>query len=320
LRILITGINGFVGGHLADFLYKKGDKDEILGIDLNTADFSSRFGGSLENIRLINMDLTCREEVDKAIKEFKPEQVYHLAAQASVSQSWINPVDTFRINVFGGVNILESIRKSYAICKFLAVCTAEEYGIMKDTGSAITEEEKILPTNPYAISKAAFDFFATTYFSAYRIPVYVSRSFNHIGPGQSDMFVCSDFAKQIAEIEKGLREPVIYVGNLSAYRDFLDVRDVVKAYYFIINKGKAGDVYNICSGEKQRISDLLDILISLSSSKNIEIKTDSSKLRPIDNEIIYGDNTKLRNHTGWKQDFTIRQALKDTLEYWRKKA
>lgn len=319
MRILITGINGFVGGHLAEFLYKKDNDCEILGIDLNTADFHDRFQERMKKVSLANIDLTDSAKVEEIIKEFRPEQVYHLAAQASVSQSWKNPIETFRINVFGGVNILESIRKFYAICKFLSVCTAEEYEIMKNNGGAITEEAKISPSNPYAISKAAIDFFSTTYFGAYRIPVFVSRSFNHIGPGQSDRFVCSDFAKQIAQIEKGLRESIIYVGNLAAYRDFLDVRDVVKAYYYIINKGKAGEVYNICSGEKQKISDLLDILISLSTIKNIEIKTDSQKLRPIDNEVVYGDNSKLKKHTGWSQDFTIKQALKDTLEYWRQK-
>ena len=273
----------------------------------------------MENTSLANIDLTDTAKVEKLIKEFRPEQVYHLAAQASVSQSWNDPIETFRVNVFGGVNILESIRKYYAICKFLSVCTAEEYEIMQNSACAITEESKISPSNPYAISKAALDFFSTTYFDAYKIPVFVSRSFNHIGPGQSDRFVCSDFAKQIAEIEKGLREPTIYVGNLAAYRDFLDVRDVIKAYYCIMNKGKAGEIYNICSGEKQKISELLDILVSLSTAKKIEIKTDSLKLRPIDNEIVYGDNSKLKKHTGWTQDFTIKQALKDTLEYWREK-
>lgn len=320
MRILITGINGFVGRHLANFLQNNSiGNDEIIGIDLNTADFYKYFQKDMGNIKLVNIDLTDSLKVQKLIKEFKPEQVYHLAAQASVSESWKNPIETFKINVFGAINILESIRKYYAICKFLSVCTAEEYKIMENNGDAITEESMIYPTNPYAISKAAMDFFSTTYFMAYKIPVFVSRSFNHIGPGQSDRFVCSDFAKQIAEIEKGLKEPKIYVGNLAAYRDFLDVRDVIKAYYYIMNKGKAGEVYNICSGQKYKIADLLDILLSFSTVKNIEIKIDSSKLRPIDNEVIYGDNSKLKKHTGWTQDYSIHQALKDTLEYWRQK-
>ncbi|MDD5659277.1 MAG: GDP-mannose 4,6-dehydratase [Actinomycetota bacterium] len=319
MRILITGINGFVGGHLANYLCGMNGNDEIVGLDINTCNFYERFKGEANKIKLINVDLTDSGKVEELIKDYKPEHVYHLAAQASVSESWKNPIETFKVNVFGGINILESIRKYYAICKFLSVCTAEEYELMKNNGSAITEDVKINPTNPYAISKAALDYFSTTYFLAYKIPVFVSRSFNHIGPGQSERFVCSDFAKQIAEIEKGLREPVVYVGNLAAYRDFLDVRDVIKAYYYIVNKGKAGEVYNICSGQKQKISDLLDILLSYSKTGSIEIKTDNLKLRPIDNEIIFGDNSKLKKHTGWSPDYTIKQALKDTLEYWRQK-
>lgn len=319
MRILITGINGFVGVHLANLLSRYDPSCNIVGVDLNVDNFFEKYNGDQNKVELLNIDLTNSVKVEEIIKDFKPEQIYHLAAQASVSDSWKNPIGTFRNNVFGGINILESIRKFYAICRFLCVCTAEEYGIMNYNGAPIKEDFKISPTNPYAISKAALDFFSTTYFLAYKIPVFVSRTFNHIGPGQSDRFVCSDFAKQIAEIEKGYRKPEIYVGNLAAYRDFLDVRDVVKAYYFIMNKGKPGEVYNICSGEKIRISDLLDILLSYSKVKNIAVKTDNLKLRPIDNEVIYGDNTKIKMHTGWKPDFSIDQALKDTLQYWRSK-
>jgi len=317
LKILITGINGFVGVHLANHIAKTEKSYEIAGADLNTKGFFDKFGGDKNDIKLLDIDLTDKEKVDELIKDFNPSQVYHLAAQASVSNSWKNPVDTFKNNVFGGVNLLESIRINNPKCSFLCVCTAEEYGMMNHLDSAISEDSIIYPTNPYAISKAALDFFSTTYYLAYKIPIFVTRSFNHIGPGQSENFVCSDFAKQIAEIEKGLKKPEVYVGNLDAYRDFLDVRDVVNAYYYIMNKGKPGQVYNICSGEKIKIRYLLEILISLSSKKNISVKIDSTKLRPVDNEIIYGDNSKLKNHTGWMPKYSIEEALKDTLDYWR---
>ncbi|MDD3519871.1 MAG: GDP-mannose 4,6-dehydratase [Actinomycetota bacterium] len=317
MKILITGINGFVGTYLANHILKIDDSCEITGIDIRTGNFFDKFKGDKKRVRLFDIDLIDKNRIEKLIKSLLPDQIYHLAAQASVSSSWKDPVDTFKNNVFGGINLLESVRQYNDKCAFLSVCTAEEYGISKNLSAAISEESRIYPTNPYAISKAALDFFSTTYYLAYKIPVFVSRSFNHIGPGQSDNFVCSDFAKQIAQIEKCLRKPEISVGNLNAYRDFLDVRDVVNAYYHIMNKGKSGEVYNICSGEKTKISDLLKILISFSKEKNISVKIDSSKLRPVDNEIIYGDNSKIKKHTGWMPEYSIKEALKDTLDYWR---
>jgi len=213
--------------------------------------------------------------------------IYHLAAQASVKNSWGNPVETFQTNVFRGIYLMEAMKKYCPECKMLMACTAEEYGesdILE--GNAITEDFKIYPSNPYAISKAALDFFASTYQKIYNLNIYISRSFNHIGPGQSDSFVTSDFAKQIAEIETGSRNPVIYVGNIDVYRDFLDVRDVVRAYECIVHNGIAGQAYNVCSGKKRKISEILDILISLSSNKNIAVKVDDKKLRPIDLNLI----------------------------------
>ncbi len=317
MKILITGINGFVGTYLANHLSKIDNSSIIAGIDISTGSFFDKYKGDKKNVKLFDIDLTDEKNVEQLIKDFLPDQIYHLAAQASVSNSWKEPVNTFKNNVFGGINLLESIRKHNNRCRFLSVCTAEEYGIFENSSEPIREEARIYPTNPYAISKAALDFFSITYYLGYKIPVFVSRSFNHIGPGQSDDFVCSDFAKQIAQIEKKLRKPEIFVGNLEAYRDFLDVRDVVNAYYYIMNKGKPGEVYNICSGEKIRISDILKILISFSKEKKISVKIDSSKLRPVDNEIIYGDNGKIKKHTGWMPGYSIKEALKDTLYYWR---
>ena len=264
-------------------------------------------------------DLTHREKIFSIIKKFKPDQVYHLAAQSSVSYSWEDPVETFRINVFGGINILEGLKIFCPECRILMACTAEEYGEADSPDKPVDEQFRIFPQNPYAISKSALDFLSSVYYGAYKLPVFTSRAFNHIGPGQSERFVCSDFARQIALIESGKQEPEIWVGNIQSERDFLDVRDAVKAYYFIINKGTAGQVYNVCSGRKLKISDLLDMLISFSKRSDIKVKIDPKKLRAIDVKSMYGDNSKLKNHTGWVPGYSIEMSLKDTLDYWREK-
>jgi len=317
LKILITGIAGFVGEHLASFLMNEG-KHSITGIDLDFGNFNS--GGRLSReIELVRVDLTDRDRVFNVIKKLKPDQIYHLAAQSSVSYSWENPLETFRINVFGSINILESIRKHCPGCRLIAACTAEEYGEAEDKDKAIDENCNIYPENPYAVSKSSLDFLCSIYYKAYGLPVFIARSFNLIGPGQSEGFVASDFARQVALIEKGRQEPVIEVGNLEPYRDFLDVRDAVKAYYYIMNKEKSDQVYNICSGEKRRISELLDILLSISKRNDIKVKVDRSKFRLIDVRMIYGDNSKLKKQTGWSPDYSIEDSLRDTLVYWRKK-
>jgi len=314
LKILITGAAGFVGRHLLEYLKKEQD-NEILGVDKSFKNLNSN--SSFKDIEVWEADLTDKDSVFDIIKKFKPQQIYHLAAQSSVSYSWENPVETFRINVFGGINVLEGLRLFCPGCRILVVCTAEEYGEIDVGGKAIEENFEIYPQNPYAISKSALDFFTSVYHNAYQLAVFISRSFNHIGPGQSERFVCSDFARQIAMIEKGLQEPVINVGNLKAQRDFLDVRDAVSAYHCIVNKGKEGQIYNVCSGKKYKISDLLDMLISLSTRSDIKVDIDKSKFRAIDVGITYGSNSKLRAHTGWKSRYSIKRSLKDTIDYWR---
>ncbi len=316
MKILITGIAGFAGKHLTSYLAGEG-KHKIIGIDLSLKDFNPDNHG--QKIELEELDLTDRQKVFHIIKKFKPHQVYHLAAQSSVSYSWGNPVETFRINVFGGINILEGLKAFCPRCRVLMVCTAEEYGETEGEDKAINENFKIYPQNPYAISKSALDFFTSVYYKAYQLPVFISRSFNHIGPGQSERFVASDFARQVALIEKGSQDPVIMVGNIECFRDFLDVRDAVRAYNYIINKGSEGQVYNVCSGEKRKISDLLDILISLSKRRDVKVKVDRSKFRAIDVKIIYGDNSKLKAHTGWTPQYSVEESLRDTLNYWKQK-
>ncbi len=359
MKILITGACGFAGRHLTEYLLSgyefqmkalpehsnsAGVITSITGVD-NSACPGPSFNtentfNSLENnpdglqntitgsqisagkrIDFISADLRDSEKMEGIIKDIMPDRIYNLAAQASVGNSWKEPVKTFEINVLAGINLLEAVRKYCPRCRVLFACTAEEYAPLKNNADiAILEDFAIGPCNPYAISKAAIDFFASTYQEAYDLPIYISRSFNHIGPGQSERFVTADFAKQIAEIESKKKAPEISVGNLAVFRDFLDVRDAVRAYCFIIEKGESGEPYNVCSGIKISISDILEMMISLSKVKDIKITVDSSKLRPVDLKSVYGDNTKIKNHTGWKPAYNIKQTLADTLDWWRERS
>ena len=342
MRIIITGIAGFVGRHLLNHIIDLNSRNctgtennpassrlEILGADIytkgfNTEDFlkGAKFkcAGGYYKIDVLEIDLRNKKDVKSLINSFMPDAIYHLAAQSSVSDSWKNPVETFEMNVFGGINIFESAVKYCPSCKILVTCTAEEYDVKKNPSlKPVTEDFPIKPKNPYAISKAALDFFSLTFQQINNLYIYVSRSFNHTGPGQSERFVTSDFAKQVALIEKGLQKPVVYTGNLDVYRDFLDVRDVVRAYTSIVEKGKQGHVYNVCSGRRIKISKILEILISLSNVKNIKIEVDKNKIRPIDSASIFGDNSKLKEHTGWQPRYDISESLSDTLNWWRER-
>lgn len=308
MNIIITGAAGFVGKHLTCRLQK--DNHSILGIDVDTEGITSK-------IESKKADLTVPADAEGLVKEFSPDRIYHLAAQSSVSYSWQKPINTFKVNVFGGINLLDAVRKHQPRCRVLVVCTAEEYGPYQD--GAIQEDYNIFPQNPYAISKAALDFYSLTCSKAYGMSVFVTRSFNHIGPGQSDRFVASDFARQIARIEQGAASPVIKVGNLAAYRDFLDVRDVSAAYCYILERGRQGRPYNVCSGKKIKIEDMLATLIGFSSARDIEVEVDPEKFRPIDIVSIYGDNGRLKKDTGWTPGYDIKTSLLDTLDWWREK-
>ncbi|OQA20811.1 MAG: GDP-6-deoxy-D-mannose reductase [Actinobacteria bacterium ADurb.Bin346] len=345
MKVLITGACGFAGRHLIDYLLgsssspdKKVEKDKCLprkmplisAEDITAADItdysfnngcSAASAGKMERVNFIKADISIKKVVREIIKKIKPDRIYHLAGQPSVGYSWKDPVKTFEVNVIAGIQLLEAARSYSPDCRILIACTAEEYAPVKNDGdTAITENFHIGPSNPYAISKAAIDFFAATYQKAYGMPVFISRSFNHIGPGQSENFVTADFAKQIAEIEAGHKKPEVFTGNLEAYRDFLDVRDAVRAYCFITEYGKPGEPYNVCSGIKTRISDMLDMMISLSKVGKIKITVDKKKLRPVDVKSIYGDNTRIKNHTGWKPEYNIKHTLKDTLDWWRERS
>ena len=314
-KILITGASGFVGSHLLEYLLETGygnifgtyysDKGlETLGKNKNKANFAK-------------VDLKNEKETSELIGNIKPDIIYHLAAATSPSKSFSSPNETILNNILSQLNLLEALRKnSLTDCRILIASSAEVYGIVGKDDLPIDEETALNPTNPYAVSKIAQDFLGRQYFFSYNLKVIRVRPFNHIGPGQSPDFVVSSFAKKIAEIEKGKRKPVFPVGNLEAKRDFTDVRDMVRAYALLIEKGEAGDVYNIGSGVSSKISDILNKLLSLSNIK-VSIQKDSSLFRPADNPDLVCNYTKMEKLTGWKPEIKLEKTLEDTLDYWR---
>lgn len=315
MRILITGITGFVGSHLAELALEKGT--EVFG----TYRWRSRLDNIhhlLTKIRLIECDLRDAISVRNAVKEAKPDWIFHLAAQSFVPASWAAPADTMHINVIGTINLFEAVRQLELDCRILNAGSSEEYGLQFEHELPIKETNQLRPLSPYAVSKVAQDLLGWQYHRSYGMFIVRTRAFNHSGPRRPEAFVDSGFAWQIARIEAGLQEPVIYVGNLEAKRDFTDVRDIVRAYWLALEKGEPGEVYNICSGKAWSIKEVLDMLLSMAKVK-VEVRQDPAKMRPSDVPVLVGDSTKFRERTGWSPQITYEQTLRDMLDYWRAK-
>ncbi len=315
-KVLITGVTGFVGSHLADFLLKKSEI-KIYGIE--------RWRSKTENIdhikdliEISECDIRDATSVKKVITKVKPDYIFHLAAQSFVHSSWHAPAETLTTNILGELNIFEAVRELKLNCKIQIACSSEEYGMVYKNELPIRETNSLRPLSPYAVSKVAQDFLGYQYFNSYGIYVVRTRAFNHTGPRRGEVFATSNFAKQIALIEKGKQEPIIRVGNLKAVRDFTDVRDVVEAYWLSLQKCDAGEVYNICSGKGYAIKEVLQILLAASKAK-VQIKEDPGRLRPSDVMVLIGDSTKFRKKTGWKPKIAFEDTLKDLLDYWRNK-
>lgn len=314
-KVLITGITGFAGSYLAEHLLSLGEY-EVSGTYLTESSIKN-VSQIKDRINLISADLSKTENVFKIIGDTKPDVIFHLAALTSPAESFKNPVATLNNNISLQVNIFEAVRKFNLInTKILITSSADVYGRVAKEDLPIDEETPLMPTNPYSVSKIAQDFLGLSYFLAYKLQVIRVRPFNHIGPRQAPSFVVSAFAKQIAEIEKGKKEPVLSVGNLEAKRDFTDVRDMVKAYVLVVERGQVGDVYNIGSGISYKIADILNQLTSMSSAK-IEIKNDPTLFRPSDDPELVCDNNKFVKVTNWKPEISLEKTLKETLDYWR---
>jgi GDP-4-dehydro-6-deoxy-D-mannose reductase len=314
LRALITGANGFAGSHLAEYLLEHTDVAPY-GLGLGGQEHIAHLE---DKLIFYEGDLRDPEQVKEVLAEVRPDLIFHLAAQAYVGVSWKDPWATLANNIHAQLNVLQGMVDLSLPAKVMVVGSNEEYGLVKPGEMPVKETNPLRPDNPYGVSKIGQDMLGLQYYNSYGLHVVRVRPFNHIGPRQSDQFVASAFARQIAEAELGLREAVIHVGNLSTQRDFTDVRDVVRAYYLVLTKGRAGEVYNIGSGVPRLIGDLLDTLLKW-GELDIRVEVDPSRLRPSDVPIIYCDPTKLKACTGWEPTTTFEQSLHDVLEYWRER-
>jgi GDP-4-dehydro-6-deoxy-D-mannose reductase len=311
-RAFITGAAGFVGKHLLGYLSEHTDWELFgnSGIEPEVP--------RLPYVNWLTTDLTDRKQTDAAIERVRPDIVFHLAAQSNVQRAFEDPQSTLMNNIVSELNVLETLRKVAPEARIMITCSSEQYGLVRPEDIPIDEDTPFRPNNPYAVSKVAQDTLALQYFLSYGQKTIRVRPFNHIGPGQTEHFVTAAFARQVALIEAGKQEPVIYVGNLEAERDFTDVRDMVRAYYLAITMGEPGEVYNIGYGKGLSIQWVLDTLVSMSNVK-VEVRREPARMRPADIPSLVCNPARFHARTGWKPQIPIEHTLRDILDYWREK-
>jgi GDP-4-dehydro-6-deoxy-D-mannose reductase len=346
MNVLIIGAAGFVGSYLIKHC------KEVCGWNVSATKMAFE-SFSYEGVDVYDLNILELSSITELLDKLRPDYIFHLAAQSSVASSWKNPGLTIDVNIKGSVNVLDAVRAVEAADRaalesaaagqtasgraaagqaasestdvkkpwhprILLIGSGEEYGHILPEETPIRETNLLRPGNIYAATKACQNMLGSIYAQAYQMDIMMVRAFNHIGPNQAPLFVVADFCKQVADIEAGLQEPVIRVGNLSAKRDFTDVRDVVKAYALLVEKGSAGETYNVGSGHALAIEEILHHILSL-SSVSIQVEVDEQKLRPVDVPIIEADTGKLEAQTGWQRSISLDQTLQETLDYWRAK-
>ena len=311
MRILITGVTGFVGPHLARHIAETAPDVEVWGLVL-VADRDA----TPPEVRAIEADLTDLPSLRAALDAVRPEIIFHLAAASSVASSWDQPGRFLEVNAVGTVNLLETVRGANREIRVVVSSSGEVYGAVPVEQQPITEDAQLAPLSPYAASKAAQDLLSAQYYYGYGIPTVRLRLFHHTGPGRPPQFVASSFAHQIARIEKGLDPPRLAVGNLEAIRDFTDVRDVARAYWLAATRGKPGEAYNICSSRHTSIRQVLDIVLAESRTE-VEVEVDPKRLRAADIPYLVGDHTRFTHDTGWQPEIPLVTTLGDLLSWWR---
>ena len=322
-KVLITGITGMVGSHLADFLLSETDWD-IYGMcrwrsPLDNVSHLMDRANRNDRLKFLSADLRDSISLLNVVEEVRPDYVFHLAAQSYPSTSFTSPLDTLDTNILGTARLLEVLRRCSGIDPVIHVCASSEvYGRVPREKLPINEECSFHPASPYAISKVGTDLLGRYHSEAYDQKVITTRMFTHTGPRRGDVFAESTFAKQIAMIEAGQIPPVLKVGNLDSLRTWADVRDAVRAYYLLVTVNPiAGESYNIGGTYSCTIRQMLDYLLSLSSRKDIRVEVDSQRLRPIDADLQVPDTSKFHRHTGWEPEISFEKTMTDLLEYWR---
>jgi GDP-4-dehydro-6-deoxy-D-mannose reductase len=316
MRVLITGITGFVGSHLAEWALERGA--EVVGA-LRWRSNTEHIEHVRERLTLIQSDLRELSSARELVERAAPDYIVHLAAQSVPAASWQTPAETLMTNAISQMNLFEAIRQLGTRSRFLVIGSSEEYGLVYPEELPVRETNPLRPLSPYAVSKVTQDLMGFQYWKSYGLDVVRARAFNHEGPRRGDAFATSNFAKQIAEIEAGLRKPVVEVGDLKPSRDFSDVRDIVRGYWDLLERGTAGDVYNLCSGMDWTIERMLNLLLAQSTVGSIEVRTDPTRLRPSDILVLRGSFAKIESAIGWRPRIPLEQTLGDLLEYWRRR-
>jgi GDP-4-dehydro-6-deoxy-D-mannose reductase len=312
MAVLVTGAEGFIGSHLVEHLLAQGK--EVIGTTFDTS-VLWRLEGVKDRIQSMPMDVRDADRVDEVMSIHGPEAVYHLAAQSLPTISWDEPVRTMDTNANGTVNIIESLRRHSPEAPVLVACSSAEYGMVTPDEVPTPEDHPLRPLHPYGVSKVAQDLLAYQYHYNFDVRAFRARIFNTTGP-RKEADVLVDFTKRVVDIEQGRGPPRLRVGNLEPQRDFTDVRDNVRALTLMVEKGRPGVAYNICTGNVHRISDLLDVILS-NTTAQVEVYEDPELMRPSDEPIIAGLNTRLVGDTGWRPEVPIERTIIDMLEFWR---
>jgi len=313
-KYLITGISGFVAYHFLEHLNKFDEKSEVLGLDQNISQEVKKY--SYKNIKFnyIELNLLEYKTLETTIVSFSPDFIVHMASFSSVGKSWEIPLESFLNNTNIFLNIAEIVRHSKINCRILSIGSSEEYGNVKESYLPLKEDMVLHPGNPYAVARVSQEMLSKCYVDAYKLDIILTRSFNHIGARQRTDFAIPSFTKQIDEgVKQGLKEIKLITGDITVVRDFIDVRDVVNAYFSLLNNGKSGELYNVCSGKGHSLKDVIDLLAKIFNVQ-VTTETDPKRVRPHDNRIIIGSYEKIKSQVGWEPEFSLEDSLRTLIK------